>query len=492
MSSVRRRISRCACAFAAITPAALPAQTIVSGFVRDSLSGLPLAGATIQLVPSATPWAAGRTARSDSIGRFRIDSVPGGSYIFGFQHPRLDTLGLDAVTRQLDIPPALRVIRADLAIPSGRTFVASLCGAQSDSSGAVIGRVFNADDSAPIGSGSVLVRWAEMRAGVGGVRRVPVQKVAKFGTDGRYVACGVPTDAPVLLLATAAAADSSARTGTSGEVELTFAEGNPLLHRNLLIALPEPTVAASATTPVTAAATPQGVPPSAAAPTPRRARTGTARLVGRVLSATGTPVNGARVSIIDTDVIVGTDSTGTFRANGLPTGTRGIEVIAIGHAPLRSAVDLRPNRESAITLTVKATVTTLGAVNVTGVKPDRAGFSTRRTKGLGFFLDGDAVVQRGAQSISQALIGAPSLHGNGYDRDNPTRPLVSGRGNCTPTAYVDGQRMNDGLAGVDNLLTVRRVGGIEVYANPNEAPPQFHGTDGSCAVIVVWTKAYVP
>ena len=128
--------------------------------------------------------------------------------------------------------------------------------------------------------------------------------------------------------------------------------------------------------------------------------------------------------------------------------------------------------------------------NVTGT-PDRAGFQKRRAAGNGYFLDANQMEQRGAQSVAMALTTAPTLRNNGFSSENPTRPLLSGRNYCKPSAYLDGQPIRDGLGGVDDLLTIRRVGGIEVYANPAEAPPQFHG-DGNCAVIIVWTKSYVP
>ena len=86
---------------------------------------------------------------------------------------------------------------------------------------------------------------------------------------------------------------------------------------------------------------------------------------------------------------------------------------------------------------------------------------------------------------------APGLHGNGYDTQNPTRPNIAGRGNCKPTVYLDGQPIRDGLTGVDDMLTVRRVGGIEVYTNPGQAPAQYAGAGGgNCATILVWTQAY--
>ena len=479
MLSLRCNPSRLLGAVTTLLPALLAAQTNVSGFVRDSLSGKPLVGATIQLVPRATPWAAGRSVRSDSIGRFSIDTVAPGQYVFGFQHPRLDSLGMDAVSRTLEVDKAVRFLRADLALPSGRTFVTMLCGARADSSGAVIGRVFNADDGAPINTGSVVVRFAQMRIENTGVRRAQAQVVAPFGSDGRYVVCGIPTDAPVLAQARAGSGGETGQAGMSGEIELAFAPKVPLLHRDLLIALRERD----------SAATTAGAAPIATARA-TVARTGTARLSGRVTSGDGRPVSGARVNVQDTDISATTDSTGAFRSTGLPAGTRTVDVIAIGYAPARAAADLRSNRETAITISIGAKITTLNAVSVVGT-PDRAGFSKRRAAGLGYFLDANQIEQRGAQNVAMALTTAPSLRGNGFDTANPTRPRISGRGNCTPTAYLDGQAIQDGLGGIDDLLTVRRVGAIEVYSNPGEAPPQFR-SNGTCAVIVVWSRSYVP
>jgi hypothetical protein len=468
------------------------AQTTITGFVRDSLAAKPLAGATIQLVASATPWAAGRTAMSDSIGRYRIDSVAPGTYIIGFQHPRLDTLGMDAVSRTLDVP-RLRFMRADLALPSGTTFVLSLCGAATDSTGVVIGRVFNATTNTPITEGSVTVRWGQMQLAAGNVGRTMRQTSAKFGADGRFVVCNVPTGSAILLSARAGSGPASATLGVSSEIELAYAPGNPLIHRDLLIQMRETAVQApiAAVTPGTDSVTAPATAPATASPSSRPvARTGTARLTGRVAAADGKSVGGARVHVVDTDQTVTTDSAGVFRVSNLPGGTRALEITAIGFQPVRTSADLRPDRETSIRINVGPRIATLAAVDV--VAPtDKSGFYKRRARGLGFFLDGATVEQRGAFSISQALSTVPTLRQNGFDPRNPTRPLISGRSNCRPTAYMDGQLIADGMSGIDDLLTVRRVGGIEVYGNPGEAPPQFRG-NGNCAVILVWTRSYVP
>ncbi len=473
-----------ACALLAVHPSDLDAQAIISGFVRDSLSGKPLAGATVQVLRSDLPSAAGRTARSDSIGRYRIDSVAPGSYILGFQHPRLDTLGMDAVSRTLDVPPGIRVLRADLALPSGQTFLLSLCDASPDEVGAVIGRVFNASTDAPIAEGSVVVRWAQMEVAAGTIARAMKQVTTKFGADGRFVACNVPTGAPILVTARAGSGTAVTALGVSSEIELTFAPGVPLLHRNLLIQLRETEAAA----PAIAAG---GAAPAAPLVVSRSVvRSGTARLSGRITAADGRPIGGARVQVVDTDQTATTDTLGRFRLTNLPAGTRSVEVTAIGFAPIRTSADLRPARDATLNFDVGPRIATLAAVKV--VAPvDRGGFLARRARGNGFFVDGNTMEQRGAQNISQALIAAPTLRSNGFDRNNPTRPQVSGRGNCRPSAFLDGLQIQDGVGGIDEMLAVRQVGGIEVYANPTEAPPQFRGS-GICAVILVWTRSYVP
>jgi len=295
--------------------------------------------------------------------------------------------------------------------------------------------------------------------------------VVAFGSDGRYVACGVPTDAPLLVQARTAAAsstDTTSRRATSGEIEVTFPPKVPLLHRNLLIATTAPVAAASATAP-----------------------SGNSRLSGRIIAADGSPVPNARIAVQGTDLAATADTNGAFRVAGVSAGTRAIEVTALGYIPVRSSADFRPNRETTITIPIGAKVATLGSVKVTSTAVDRSGFMKRRAQGVGYFLDANTIEQRGAMNVAMALQTAPSLRVNGADTQNPGRPRISGRGYCAPTVYMDGLLMRDGLTDVDDLLTVRRVGGIEVYANPSEAPPQYVGKS-DCATILVWTRAYVP
>src|SRR6185503_15947172 len=125
-----------------------PTGGTVSGTVRDSIARLPLAGAVVQLAVSSAGTMTARTAVSDSVGRFIIRDVPDGRHTIGFFHPMLDSLGLDAPQRAVNVGPN-ESVRMDLAIPSAERIRASACAlAASPTHTLIIGFVRRANDGA--------------------------------------------------------------------------------------------------------------------------------------------------------------------------------------------------------------------------------------------------------------------------------------------------------------------------------------------------------
>jgi hypothetical protein len=430
----------------------------VAGVAYDSLNTRPFGGAVVQLVPADNPAAAGLTATADAAGNFVVRGVKPGRYLFGFQHPRLDSLGFDAVSRVLEVPSGGAAFDADLGLPSATTLAKSFCGVRSDSTGAMIGRVRDAASQAALSNGFVIAQWSELRVDAAGVRNARPRVKTPIGADGRYVACGVPTDVP--FVARAESADTSV---ASGSIDLRFAADRPLLHRDFLVQSRGAVVAA---------------------------RTGTARLSGRVRSVTGQPVVGARVVLRDarvSDSVTTTDSSGTYRFAGLPGGTYPIEVLKIGYVVSTSAVDLRPLVESKVDVSLRVVTERLDAVTTVGSRSAEAeGFAKRRREGLGYFLTSEDFAKRGAFSVSQALIQAPLLRVSGTSRTG--KPIVLGRGNCRPSVFLDGNELRVEMDEIDNVIPIGQLGGIEVY-DSNNRPARF-GT-GSCETIVMWTKFYV-
>ena len=476
-----------------VPPSLLLAQATVNGTVRDSLAGGSFARATVQLLSAAAPWEAGAVVTSDSSGRFSFYGVAPGQYQIGFVHPRLDSLGFDAVSRAVTVPRSSLPITADIALPSARTLSASICGARRDTTGVLLGRVLAADGSLPGSQATVVVEWGELILGSDGMTSTRASVRAPVGRDGRYAACGVPTDVPVLVRASIG---DSVETDASGTIELKFVSDVPLLHRDLFVAAHTSTSNANATTDSALGGEQR------AASKPARRVSGTSTIVGRVIAPGGQPLAGARVRLLDVrldDAYVTTDAAGGFRFRSLPAGTFGMEVIAIGFTPTRASVDLRPNRASVLSIMIDARVATLDAITVYSPKSREAiGFEARRKRGLGYFLTGEQVRARGTL-LSFVLLSAPTL------RAVDTRfgrPVVRGLGNCLPTVYLDGfPLLAEDADDLDRAIGLHQVGAVEVYSTTFEAPARFsrppprfrsHNLDGTCASIVLWSKLQVP
>ncbi|MCU0649427.1 MAG: TonB-dependent receptor, partial [Gemmatimonadaceae bacterium] len=419
-----------------------------------------------------------RVAVADSAGRYRLTSVPPGEYLIGFLHPRLDSLGMDGVMRAVSVPRSVPAVFVDLALPGPASIVESLCGASREPRGAVFGRVLEAESGVPVTSGTVLVQWGELRVDQLGVRNAQTVRRATVGSDGRYVACDVPTDVGLSVRATSGTSASPAESRrSSGAIELRFVGEVPVIHRDLLVA--RETVASA--TP--AAPLPTGTTSSAGG------TTRTARLVGTVRAAPrGLGIIGARVSLRDAklrDSVAISDSSGAFVLDRLPPGTYAVQVIALGFVSARGAVDLRPGQTTTVEFMLNATVPTLAGVSVTSDVEDATGFTTRQRKGLGTFVTRDDIVRRGAMTLGQALMMVPTLRISGESAQR--RQTVLGRGNCVPRVFLDGNVVpTDRVFEIDDIIPVVQVGGIEVYADAAGAPAQFDPRN--CVSIVIWSR----
>jgi hypothetical protein len=87
---------------------------------------------------------------------------------------------------------------------------------------------------------------------------------------------------------------------------------------------------------------------------------------------------------------------------------------------------------------------------------------------------------------------------NRYSIFARSRTLSNGSGaapnKCAATVYIDGTRImekfdtGEPCVAIDELLIPSNIAGIEVYSSGNAAPPAYQGLNGSCAVVVIWTK----
>ncbi|MDF1505772.1 TonB-dependent receptor, partial [Roseisolibacter sp. H3M3-2] len=463
-------------------PAAPPAlaqpavRVTLQGVAWDSLSGAPLVGALVQFAHETEPSRPARTAVSDSLGRWRIDTMPSGPYIGGFFHPTLDALGLE--------PPTFRALiagdstaRLDLGIPGPSRMRALLCGAAAgDSTGGIIGTLRDATSQEPLAGATLSVGWREVVIARGSIRserrRVPV--VAR--STGTFLACGVPTDTPVEL-------DAVAPGRASGVVEVRVPVG-AVVRRDMLLG-------DSAT--LVAVARAAAAPPSdstGAAPVGLRVAGG-ATLRGTVTTPNGEPLARAQVALAGTGRTATTSTGGAFVLDSLPGGTFGLEARAVGYAPVSTPVDLGPGRTTNVRLAFGERAQQLSSVVVRGKRTRASSFledfaARRRRSAGGRFLGPAELERRPLLYMTDALRLTPNLRvyparGFGY--------VVRGRGDCVPSVYLDGTLVFNGADDLDQIVPPSQVLAVEIYGSAATPPPEFGGlSGGGCGTVVIWTK----
>lgn len=444
--------------------------TIVSGTVYDSLAGRPLAGALIQMARKGNDSNA-LSAMSGADGAYEIADVPPGSYIIGFFHPALDSLGLGVAPKSVEIASGAPMHIA-LAIPSASTVHDLLCApsATADSSGLLIGFVRDADSGAPLAGANVVVMWRELVIDNGihtDRREVP----AKANDAGWFALCGVPTDGPLT-------ARAELGNDVTGFLEISVPPRG-LQHRDFNI-------------PRGSAATIVAADDSAAAATGETVRRGSARLTGVVRDDRGRPLSGAQLMVWGSGVTGSTKEDGTFALADLPAGSQALEVRYVGYAPEKVTVDLVSNATRSVTVTLDKRADVLNEVVVYGKRTRRSSDITgllRRSKaGFGHFLTRAEIEKRHPFQFTDlfrmipGFIVVPDTEGFGYR-------IVSSRGSgfsgqCQPAIYIDGMQMYD-ASGIDGFVIPDDVAAVEAYAGPAGTPPQYRS--GGCGSILIWT-----
>ncbi len=454
----------------------------ISGIVFDSLARRPLAGALVQLVATDSLDRFTRSSVADSVGRFLLAGIPDGRYTIGFFHDMVDSLGLEAPLKAV-VMEGSRALRTDLGLPSPARLRGIICGArpapvaQIDSGTVVLGFVRDARTSAAIAGASVSAEWMEMSfTNTGLVRRSP-RLVATSAVNGWFAICNAPGSGIVGLLATRGA-DSSDRL----DIEMT---STGFLRRDIYLG-PPPIVVRRDTV-----ATP-GTTAGIAANT---TRAGDGRATGNVVTAdSGRAIPDAVVGIVGGSH-TRTNARGEWALANVPSGTRMLDVRAVGYYPSRRPIDVvagaAPLRVALSTLksvldTVRVRSRRVGPRGVTGFDERRRAF------GAGRFLTPADLEKRGAIYVSDVFRTVPGMRLEPDPGGGGLRILLRGTAGepCAPSIYLNGTYMGEISADeVDSWVTPKSLTGIEIYPGGTE-PPQFSRGlgGGGCGSVVIWAK----
>jgi hypothetical protein len=219
---------------------------------------------------------------------------------------------------------------------------------------------------------------------------------------------------------------------------------------------------------------------------------------GVVADSNLVPLQAAFVSILGTNIRVGTGPNGRFRITNVPTGAYLIIVKRVGYHPTSGAVDISASDTLRLSYTLeKLRADELDAVVVSAKSPTirMAEFEARRKAGVGEFMTADEITQRNSAFATElfrkfkSVNVSPSHSGpitqyyalSAREGGNPTF------GACPMQVYLD-QVPLPAPFNLDLLPPPRDIGAIEVYAGASTIPPQFSGFDRGCGVILVWTR----
>jgi hypothetical protein len=423
---------------------AAQARTVqVRGVAFDSVRGAPLGGAIISVAGDA------RTVRADNRGRFVFDSVTPGPHAFSAQHAALDSLGFSGITTRTNVIDGRDEIR--IAGPSFATLWRSVCGTNRipKDSGFVYGTVRDAVTQSPVPNATVDLTWLDLR--VDRSKRISqswYRGQTHSDAGGNYYICGVPSETGTRIRA---ATDSA----TSGLVDL--ASGSLRVQRRDL----------SLGAATDSGATQFGV------------------VTGFVADSAGRPVADARV-VADGVPELRSGSDGRFLVRGVPVGTRQVEVLSIGMAPVVSVVEVSPTDTAQVMATMRR-ITVLDVVRVTASPAVRRlvrDIDERRTSGFGYVKDSTQIANHG--NMFSVMFEFPSVR---VERKNVYGDFVvtmnaTGANRCVANVIIDGQKADfDQL----NFLRPADIAVLEVYPRRMSLPMRFIRFD-DCGAIVVWTK----
>lgn len=421
------------------------------GTVFDSLrSYAPLKGATV--VINELPL----YATTDGRGRFEFDiPVPNGNYTITFLHPTLDSLLMSAEVLPFSVSSATTV-NTRLSIPSASTLVAKICrGRAEPSTGVLIGRVRDVDDSSAIVGARVTTDWLELQFEKDGrLSRRPQRVSTLTGPGGTYVLCGAPIDIAVDVTA-------SRDSATTGPVE-PFRERPQVARRDFALA---PRAAAGATLTVT------------------------------VHTASGGFAKDALVGVLGTELTGHTNDQGRLVIANVPPGTQSVEVRQIGTRPVTQIVDLPSGRATSLDVKLDQFVTALPTVAVTGrsrTGVDKNGFDERARRGLGHYIGSEELAKHPASDLVDIVARSPGV----IRQWGPKGAFLAMRSNwggpCIPAYIVDGlpwMAVSGGNSAreISDYIRPEDIKSIEVYSGIGKIPSIFDRANG-CGAVVIWTK----
>lgn len=430
----------------------------LEGTVTDSVHTRPLAGVRVVALAADARPESRRAASTDSLGRYRIDSLRPGRYLVGLESPLLDSLEITLAPREVAVAEGA-VATTDLALPPAAKLRSAVCSGATlpADRGVLYGHVVDAATEAPLPGAVVTVVWRELTLDRTTLRSESILHNTSVAADsaGWYRVCGVPTGTWLSFLL-----QHRNHTGAAVRAIVDDSLGIAIRHLSLDLTGPaDDTLASKSLT------TPTNM-------------SGTARLTGVIRGPAGQPLSSAEVWVPGTSAITRSDESGHYALGELPAGTQVVVVRRVGYSPTEASFELRSNATVNGNVRMERVVI-LDSIRVVALRSHYKEFERRRKLGGGRFIGPEEIDQytryplmsdvlrmMGIRIVGDGMFAAPvSGLGTSLGRGCVTNVVVNG---------IPNQPIND--------VNPRNVGAIAIGGF---GPAQY---DSSCGLIEIWTK----
>ena len=210
--------------------------------------------------------------------------------------------------------------------------------------------------------------------------------------------------------------------------------------------------------------------------------TGTVRAANR-----GPALEGARVVLLGTTLMVSTSSSGEFAFHGLTPGKYVIQASAIGYTTLSSPVEVKALETLEIDFEPEPESAKLPELEVSGKPNLPAEFLRRLSSGNGRYYTRPEIEKRNPPTVGDLLRIVPGVRVDcrgAYCRIQMARAPR----NCQPAYFMDGIPVDPTAV---LMQPPRDLDGVEVYSGPSETPPELERM-AACGAIAVWTRTPPP
>lgn len=454
----------------------------LEGTIKESGPSQRVQGASIALARLEPEPLLSFGAKPDGRGNYRLDSLPAGRYMIQLSHAVLDSLDLALPTDEVNIV-AGETARAQFLLPSNVALRNAVCRGLTlaKGTGAVVGRVVDADSEQPLANADVAISWMNLSVDRKTLRTANEEHTGwvRTGPRGEYRICNVPTGSWLLIQL-----QHAGRAGNALRIAVTETEAVVLRNLSLSV-LAAPTLAALDSIGATAPA----IESDASAGDSARSllMTGGATVTGIIRGTGGRPLRDVQLRVVNAQQNTRTDEHGAYSLSGLPAGTQMLVVRRIGYLIGDIAVELRTGRTVRQDVELRRVVS-LDSMRIIAQRARYAEFEdNRQNNAFGRFFTADQIAERHVAEVGQLVqtIAGFTVRGSGPEAKVYSNSANGSRSNCAEANVV--------IDGSDhaqiNHVPAREIAAIEAYRESAGAPGQYRA---ECGLIVLWTKKHVP